>query len=287
MAALALPVALVLGLVADLAGGLVSRLPGGPRPGWRPVAGTWDEARRLVRARSRRARPAVIEALGAAAAALGGGLAAAGALGLGPGSAAVVYLSLALGVAGLHLGRPSQAGEVAAALSRRDAVLAEPAFVVALGALLLRWRAFDLDVIRATQTVVGPGISVGPTLGAVAIGVAAVVALAAGGLRLGSPPGETARRAGQGRGAGPRLLHALARWSVGGATALVVAALVSGHRLDASAATLPFVGAAVAAAVVIGGASALLNRLRPGGRAVAAAIALLMAGGAVALAVMG
>jgi len=265
----------------------VSRLPGGPRPRWRPVGGTIDEARRLFRARSRRARPAVIEAFGAVAAGFGGGLAAAGALGLGPGSAAVVYLSLALGVAGLHLCRPFQGGEVAVALSRRDAVLAEPAFVVALGALLLRWRAFDLDAIRATQTVLGPGISVRPTLGAVAIGVAAVVTLAAGALRLGSPPGETSRRAGQGRGAGPRLLHALARWSVGGATALVVAALVSGHRLDPSAATLPFAGAAVAAAVVIGGASALLSRLRPGGRAVAAVVALLLAGGAVALAVVG
>jgi hypothetical protein len=287
MAALALPLALVFGALADLAAGLASRLTGGPRRWWRPVTGVWGEAR-LARARTRRARPAVIESIGAAAAALGGGLAAAAALGLVPGSAALVYLALALGVAGMCLAEPVRppAGEAAAASARRDALLAEPAFVVAFGALLLRWRAFDLDAIRATQTVLGPGIAVGPTAAGAAVAAAAVAALVATALRLGGVPPDAVRREGQARGAGPRLLRTVARWSVAGATAIVVAALVAGHRLDASARTAPFVAAAVVASVVIGVFSALVRRLRFGGRLAVAGAALIVAGGAIVLAVM-
>lgn len=286
MAALGLPLALVLGLLAELAGGLVSRFTGGERRWWRPVTGIWGEARRLARARTGRARPAVVEALGTVAAFTGGGLAAAGALGLLPGSAALVYLSLALGGAGLRLVDPVRvpAGEVAAALRRRRAALAEPAFVVALGALLLRWRAFDLDAIRATQTVLGPGLTVGPPLLALAVALAAVAALAASALRLGRAP-EPARREGQTRDAGARLLGTVARWAVAGGTALVLAALVAGHRLDASPEILPFVGAAAASAVLIGAGAAAFWRSSARWQATVAGAALLLAGTAVALAV--
>jgi hypothetical protein len=286
MAALALPLALVLGALSDVVGALVVRFTGGPRSWWRPVGGLWDEARRLARARTRRARPTVTEAMGAAAAALGGGLAAGGAIGLVPGSAAMVYLALTLGAAGLHLAEPVRvpAGEAAASARRRDALLAEPAFVVALGALLIRWRAFDLDAIRASQTVLGPGISVGPTIAAVAVGGAAVAALAAAALRLGLGDGPV-RREGQSRGAGGWLLRTVARWSVAGATAMVVAALVAGHRLDVSPSVLPFVGAAVAASGVLGLAAAALRRAPTRWRLAVAGTALVVAGGAVAVVV--
>jgi hypothetical protein len=283
LAAIALPVALVLGVVSDLAGGLASRFTGGPRTWWRSVTGLWTESRRLVRARSRRTRPTVPEALGSASSLLGGGLAAAGALGLVPGSAALVYLALALGMAGLRLAEPPPvpAGRALVA-TRRAALLAEPAFVVALGALLLRWRAFDIDSIRATQTVLGPGIAIGPTLAAVAVGGAALAAVVAGSLRLGPDP-EPARREGQSRGAGGWLLRTLGRWSVIGATTLVVAALVAGHRLDATAGAVPFAAAAVGAAVIIGIVAGTLRGRRAGLRLAVAAGALALAGGAVAV----
>ena len=286
MAALALPVALLLGAVSDLAAGLASRLAGGSRGWWRPVTGVWDEARRLARVRPR-LRPTVFEALGSAAAAVGGGLATAGALGLVPGSAALVYPSLALAVAGLRLAEPlrAPAGEAVPAAGRRDTLLAEPALVVALGALLLRWRAFDLDAIRAWQTVLGPGISVGPTWAAVAVGAAALAAAAAAALRLGSGT-DPIRRIRQSRVAGGWLLRTVARWSVAGSTALVVAALVAGHRLDASPGALPFVGAAVAASVILGLFAAALRGARPRWRLAVSVAALLVAGGAAVLVVV-
>jgi hypothetical protein len=286
MAALALPLALILGLVSDLAGGVVVRLTGGPGGWWRPLVGPGDEVRRMVRARTRRARPTAVESLGAGASILGGGLAAAGALGLIPGSAALVILALALGVAGLRLADPPRvpAGEAEAAVGRRDALLAEPAFVVALGALLLRWRAFDLDSVRATQTILGPGVSVGPTVVAVAVGVAALAALVAAALRLGPGP-DPARREGQNRGAGGRLLRTLGRWAVSGATAMVVAALAAGHRLDVTLEVVPFAGAAVAGAVVIGATAGGLRAVRSGWRMAVAVGALVLAGGAVAVVV--
>jgi hypothetical protein len=285
MAVLALPLALLLGAVADLAGGLASTLTGGPRAWWRPVTGVWEEARRLVRVRPG-LRPTVLEAVGAAAAGVGGGLAAAGALGLVPGSAALVYPSLVLAVAGLRLAEPlrAPAGEAVPASGRRDALLAEPAFVVALGALLLRWRAFDLDAVRASQTVLGPGISVGPTSVAVAVAAAALAAVAAAALRLGSGT-DPVRRFRQSRVAGGWLLRTVARWSVAGSTSLVVAALVAGHRLDVSTGVLPFAGAAAVAAVVIGVLAAALRGTRPVWRAVLSGVALLVAGGAAVLVV--
>lgn len=284
MAALGLPIALALGVLADLAGGLASRILAGKRGWWR--TGLWDEARRLGRTRSRRARPSPAEALGAAAAATGGGLAAAAALGFVPGSAALVYLSLALGLVGLRLADPvgSEDREQEAASNRRLAALAEPALVVALGALLLRWGAFDLDAVRATQTVLGPGVAVGPTAAAVAVGLAWVAAVASGALRLGPAPEATARRERQSRGAGTRLLGLLARWALAGGTSLVVASLVAGHRLDASPDALPFAGAVLVAAVLIGVGSSVFGRLSTRRRTAAAGVALLLAATAATLA---
>jgi hypothetical protein len=284
MAALGLPIALGLGVLADLAGGLASRIFAGQRGWWR--IGLWNEARRLGRSRSRRARPSPVEAVGAAAAAAGGGLAAAAALGFVPGSAALVYLSLALGLVGLRLADPmgSTAGEQEAASNRRLAALAEPALVVSLGALLLRWGAFDLDAVRATQTVLGPGVAVGPTAAAVAVGLAGVAAVASGALRLGPAPEPSARRERQSRGAGTRLLGFVGRWAVAGGTSLVVATLVAGHRLDASPDALPFAGAVLVAAVLFGVGSSIFGRMSTRWRTVAAGAALLLAATAATLA---
>jgi hypothetical protein len=286
MAALGLPIALALGVLADLAGGLASRIFAGKRGWWR--TGLLDEARRLGRTRSRRARPSPVEALGAVAAAGGGGLAAAAALGFVPGSAALVYLSLALGLVGLRLADPmgSAAREEEAASNRRLAALAEPALVMSLGALLLRWGAFDLDAVRATQTVLGPGVAVGPTAAGVAVGLAGVAAVASGALRLGPVPEQGARREQQSRGAGTRLLGLLGRWALAGGTSLVVATLVAGHRLDASADALPFGGAVLVAAVLTGVGSSVFGRRSPRSRTVAAGAALLLAAAAATLAAL-
>jgi hypothetical protein len=286
MAALGLPIALALGVLADLAGGLASRIFAGKRGWWR--TGLWHEARRLGRTRSRRARPTTMETLGAVAAAAGGGLAAAAALGFVPGSAALAYLSLALGLVGLRLGDPmgSQAREEEAASNRRLAALAEPALVVSLGALLLRWGAFDLDAVRATQTVLGPGLSVGPAAAGVAVALAGLAAVASGALRLGPAPEAAARRERQSRGAGTRLLGLFGRWALAGGTSLVVATLVAGHRLDASADALPFGGAVLVAAVLIGVGSSVFGRLSALWRALAAGAALLLAATAATLAAL-
>jgi hypothetical protein len=280
MAALGLPIALVLGALADLAGGLASRVTGSRDPWWRPVVLPWDEARRLLRSGSRRGRPTVVEALGGVGATLGGGLSAAGALGLIPGSAALVYLTLALGVTGLMLAEPvkTAAGEVEAALRRRVAAVVEPAFVLALGALLLRWRSFDLDAIRADQTVLGPSLSVGPVPAAAAAILAGLAALAATALRLGPSLPGVARRERQARGAGSRLVLGMARWSVAGASLLVVAVLVAGHRLDLSSETAPFGATVVAAVVLLGVGAAVAGRLSTRWR-------FLVGGGAFLLAV--
>jgi hypothetical protein len=283
MAALALPLALLLGAVADVAGGLTAR----GRVWWGPLAVPWDEARRLRRARSRRGRPTAVEALGGVAAAAGGGLAAAGALGLVPGSAGLLYLALVLGVAGLRLveAAPPPAGARAGG-ARGLTVVIEVAFVVPLGALLLRWRSFDLDAIRATQTVLGPGVSVAPVAAAASVVLAGLAAAVATALRIVPSTRVAPRRERQARGAATRLLSTIARWSVAGASALVVAALTAGHRLDASPAVLPFAGAAVVAVVLIGIATGVLGRRSPRGRAVVALGALAVAAAAAVLAAL-
>ena len=274
-AALALPVALALGALADLVAGIVRRLVRGERGWWRGVTGRWTDLRRLLR--SGRARVAVVEAAGAGAALAGAGFAAGAGMGVLPGSLALAYPALALAVIGAHVAAPiRRGGEGPAARARLHAFLAEPAFAVAIGAMALRWRALDLEAIRGTQTVLGAGVALGPALAAVGLAVGAAVALTMGALRV--PPEPTpAPRGGQARRAGASLLAALARWAAIGATSVVVAVMVAGHRLDPSPGLVLFVASAAAAAALIGALGAWLRMLAP--RRLPA-----LAGGALALA---
>jgi hypothetical protein len=96
---------------------------------------------------------------------------------------------------------------------------------------------------------------VGPAPAAAAVILAGLAALVATALRLGPSLPEVARRERQARGAGSRLVLGMARWSVAGASLLVVAVLVAGHRLDLSLQAAPF-GAAVAVAVLLLGMGA-------------------------------
>jgi hypothetical protein len=289
MAILALPVALALGALADLAGGAASRLARGPGPWSRPATVPLDEGRRLLRGRSPRARPAAAEALGAVAALAGSGLTAGAALGLLPGTAPLPYLALALGVAGLRLAEPVL-GPVQRVGDGRGAPLfaaVEAAFALSIGALFLRWGAFDVEAVRATQTVLGPGVAVGPAAGAGAVIAGAAAALTASALRIGPPVPPVIRRGRQVRRAGPRILVTLGRWAVAGASALLVATLVAGHRLDLSVDTVPFFGAVVVAATAVGAGSAVLSRLPVAVRTVVAAGAVVVGVGAVVLAAIG
>ena len=282
--ALALPVALALGALADLVAGGVRRLIRGDRGWWRGVTGRWTDLRRLLR--SGRARPATVEAVGAAAALAGAGFAAGAGLGVLPGTLVLVYPALALAVIGAHLTVPiRRGGEGPAARARLHAFLAEPAFAVAVAAMALRWRALDLDAVRGTQTVLGPGVALGPALAAAGVILGAAVALAMGALRV-PPEPDTLRRSGQARRAGASLVAAFARWAATGATAVVVAVLVAGHRLDPSPGLLVFAAAAGAAAALAGALGAWLRMLSPRRLPVLAGTALVLAAAAVALVVM-
>jgi hypothetical protein len=285
VSALGVPAALLLGLVAEFAGMLVLRLTGRAGPWFRPARDFWRDVRRLVR---RRDRASALELVGTATALTGAGLAAAAAMGMLPGSAALVYPALVLAVMGGHVTAflaPGLPGWERAGRARRDALLAEPAFVIALGAGLLRWDGFDLDAIRGAQQVLGPGIAVGPPMVAAGLITAALVALVAGGSRL--PP----LREGRGRPAGSALAAALCRWAAAGATAMVVAVLVVGGTslslgsVDPVAVTWWGI-AAVVAALILGATRAAVSLLPPrvsrtavavGAIALAAAAATLVA----------
>lgn len=282
-AALALPVALALGALADLVAGIVRRLVRGERGWWRGVTGRWTDLRRLLR--SGRARVAVVEAAGAGAALAGAGFAAGAGLGVLPGSLALAYPALTLAVIGAHVAAPiRRGGEGPAARARLHAFLAEPAFAVAIGAMALRWRALDLEAIRGTQTVLGPGFALGPAMAAGGLAVGAAVALAMGALRV-PPEPAPARRGGQARRAGASLLAALARWAAIGATSVVVAVMVTGHRLDPSPGLVLFVASAAAVAALIGALGAWLRMLAPRRLPALAGVALVLAAAAAALVV--
>jgi hypothetical protein len=282
-AALALPVALALGALADLVAGIVRRFVRGERGWWRGVTGRWTDLRRLLR--SGRARAAVVEVAGAGAALAGAGFAAGAGLGVLPGSLALAYPALALAVIGAHVAAPiRRGGEGPAARARLHAFLAEPAFAVAIGAMALRWRALDLEAIRGTQTVLGPGVALGPAMAAAGLAVGGAVALAMGALRVPPEPGP-ARRGGQARRAGASLLAALARWAAIGATSVVVAVMVAGHRLDPSPGLVLFAASAAAVAALIGALGAWLRMLAPRRLPALAGVALALAAAAVALVV--
>ncbi|MGH2662045.1 MAG: hypothetical protein ACRDH8_04430 [Actinomycetota bacterium] len=265
-ALLALPVALVLGGLADLVAGIIGRR----RPWWGSIASV---ARDLRGARGPDRRPDAVTAGGSAAALLGASLAAGGALGVSSGSAVLVYLGLAAAAGGVHVA--THAGDDAT--SRLQSAAAEPAFVAAFGVALLRWRATDLEAVQGTQAVLGPGIRLGPDLVLTGLVAAATILLVAGALRIGEPSGED-------RGA-TGVLATAARWSAVGATALVAATLVAGSGvdigLDPGRSALLLAAGGGAAAVVHGAALAAAEALPRGWpRYAAGLVALLIAAGA-------
>jgi hypothetical protein len=283
--ALALPVALILGAVASLVGAGVRRLP---LPRRQPIRRTdlWGSVRRLLRGGKNRA--SLLEAGGALACFLAAGLAGSAVLGSAPGSGALVYLSLLGAAAGAHVAASDPTTDLRSERVGRARVawaLAEPAFVVALGAALLRWRAGDLDAVRGAQEVLGPGLAVGPPIAAVGLWLAAFAFVVAGAVRL--VPRSEAVRAG-GRRAGSALLIGLCRWAVTGATAMVAAVLVAGGDVATlrPEAILPLAGAAVSAAVVLGAADGLLARF-PRRRALVGLAALVISTAAAVLVVSG
>ncbi len=284
MSALGVPVALLLGLMAELAGTAVLRFAGRAHPWFRPARDVWRDLRRLVR---RRDRASAFEVAGTAAALTGAGLAAAAAMGFLSGSAALVYPALVLAVVGGHLTAALAPGAPrwdAASRARTDAILAEPAFALALGATLLRWGAFDLQAVRGAQQVLGPGLAVGPPAAAIGLLLAAGAALVAGGLRI--PPlrsGPVTRR----RPAGSAVSAALCRWGAAGATAMVLAVPLAGGSSLASGAVDPvallwWAATALAAALGLGAIRAAVSMLVLR-RVPAVAIAV----GALALAALG
>lgn len=287
MAAAALPIALVVGLVAEVISGLVTWALGGERAWWRRVSGVWPDALRLARDRRGRERVTVIEAGGALAALLGAGLASAGALDLGPGDLPLLYISLAVASAGAILLRPSPP----AARERRrrsSPALAEPAFAVALAAMFLRYGALDLEAVRGTQQVLGTGVQLAPGLAVAGLTIAALAYVASGSLRL--TPSPEAERRGRRRGpvAGAALLARVCRWSLAGATSLVAGVMLAGGGLNPLAleGILPAAAGAFSVAALMGVADALLGRLSATWRLAAPGLALLLAGGAVAMVVL-
>jgi hypothetical protein len=291
MTAAALPIALVIGVVVELASGLVAWGTGGERAWWRRVGSVWAEVLRLLRDRGGRERVAVIEAGGALAALMGAGIAAAGALGVGPDNLPLLYLSLALASAGAMAaasGADTPTARVRAGRERLRAALAEPAIALALGAMFLRYGAFDLEAIRGTQTVLGTGLLLGPGLALAGLVAAALAFVSAGALRLAARPETMASGRARGPGAGTSVLLRLCRWALAGATSLVVGALVAGGQLESLSLSraVPVIAAALGVAVVMGAADALLTRLPEGWRMVAPAFALLLAAAAAAMVVL-
>jgi hypothetical protein len=266
--AAALPLALLLGFVGELVVTSVLRIG---RQGGAP------SLRRQLRAAAwpRGGRPTVAEAGGVAAAMLGAAVAAGSALGLGPGSAALMYLGLVVAAVGGHVAA-SSANRERAAGERLRAALIEPAFVVSLGAMLIRWGSSDLDAIRGTQTVLGPGVALRPVGVAAGLALAGLLVAVSGALRFASRPPDLPASG---------LLIRLGRSAGAGATALAVAVLVGGA--DVPAATVQqlavFAGAAVAAAVVVAISGVLLQRLRGRPRLVLAAVLLMAAAASVVL----
>jgi hypothetical protein len=242
--ALALPLALVLGALASLAGAGIRRL--GRRRG-RGRRGT--ALRRLLR--SRKERASLLELGGALACFLGAGLAGAAAVGTAPGSGALVYLALLTAAAGGHVAASDATTQLRAervASGRLAWALAEPAFLLGLGVALLRWRGPDLEAARGAQEVLGLGLSVGPPLAAAGLALAGGALVVAGAARA-VPPEEAAR--GGGRRAGGAVLIGLCRWAAAGATALVIAGLVAGRDLVPLTSEDALLGAAAAAAVAL------------------------------------
>lgn len=276
MAALGLPLALLLGLLADLVAAPLRRrriaIAGGP------VSGAWSDLRGLV---GHRDAAGLLEAAGALVALFGCGLAGAAAVGAAPGSLPLLYLSLAVAAAGAHLATSVFATRVGLARStagRREAALAEVSVVVALGAAFLRWDADGLRAVWGAQEVLGSGFQVGPPAAAAALWLAAAVLVGAGALRL--PPVLEARRR-RGRSAGSALLVRMSRWGLSGAMSLLVAALLAGRDVVGTrpdAFLLVWALTAVGAAILLGATRAGMDLV--GGRRSWAAVPAAVAGAA-------
>ena len=293
MAAIALPIALVLGLVADVAGGLVAWPLWGEKRWWRRVTVIGSDVRRVFGARDPAMRPAVVELGGAVAALFGAALASAAALQLIPDDLVHVYLALVLAAVGGRIAAaapPTAAGEPLAGRARVEAALVEPSFALALGVLFLRYGSFDLTAARGTQTVLGPGVGLGPAMVLAGLVTAAAVAIAAGALRL-APLPVRGRAVGAPKAPGPgaALLIRLSRWALAGATAMVVSVFLAGGELEplTSEAAMMQGGMAAGVAVVLGAVESLLRRLPDRWRTLVPIVAFGLAGGAGALVVLG
>ena len=288
MAAAALPIALVLGLVAEIVFRLVRWALGGDRGWWRGVTGIGTEVLRLVRDRENRERVSVAEAGGAAAAMFGAGIAAAGALGVGPDDLPLLYLALVVASAGgmvLVLARTVDPWSRGRPLT---AVLAEGALAAGLGAMFLRYGTLDLEAVRGTQQVLGTGVSLSPGLAAAGLVAAALGFSIAAASMLAPVPDSDRRRGARQVPAGTALLTRLCRWSLSGAGALVVGVLLAGGALEPFSAkgALPLGLGALAIAVVIGAAEALHGRLTGAWRFALPGAALLLAVAGAAMVVL-
>ena len=273
MAAIGLPIALILGMLVELVSGLVSWPLGGGRTWWRGVADIGSDVRRLVRDRTGGERVAVVEAGGAAASMLGAGIAAAGALGLGPDGLILLYLALALASAGAL----TTGWEYGGNDRRLLAALAEPAFAIGLAVMFLRFGALDLDAVRGTQQILGTGLVLGPVPTAVGLVAGAKALALASALRLYAEPRR--REGDEAPGAGAGLLLRLCHWALSGATSLVAGVLLAGGSLRPLTVDdlLPLAAGAGGFAIALGVAGAVLRRLPERWLPAVAGLALLLA----------
>lgn len=286
MAALGLPLVLVLGALAELAAGVVRHGPG--RRSVEAFTQLWASIRR---ARTRREGATPLELLGAAAALLGAGIVGAAALGAAPGSLALVYLALLAAAAGGFLAAAEAPNRPAAARVRArilDAALAEPAAAAALVTVFLRWRAESLPRIWGAQEVLGSTYEVGPLLATVGTGLAVMALVGVGVLR--ALPDPEPRRGAIGRPGGGAALLRIGRWAVVGATASLVPALVAGIDVTAASPNLDLLvwaGTAAGAALLLGSMWGGVDHLPSWGRrAILLPVVVAMAAGGATLVVL-
>ncbi|MGH2710150.1 MAG: hypothetical protein ACRDH9_02970 [Actinomycetota bacterium] len=291
MVAVGLPIALLLGAIAELAAGVIGRFLGGDRKWWSGVSGIGSDVVRLLKDRSGDQRVAVVEAGGAAAALLGAGIATAGALGVGPDDLVLLYLSLAVATVGaMTVGavQTTPTGLAESGRRRLIAALAEPAFAIALGTMFLRYGALDLEAVRGTQQVLGTGAVLGPALATAGLIVAAIALVASGALKLPAVPAADRRGRGLRAGAGTALLLRLCRWSLAGATSLVAGVLLAGGGIDPFSvqSVIPVAVGAAGVAIVMGAAGSGLARVPEKWRLAVLGIALVLSGAAAAMVVL-
>ena len=259
MAAVGVPLVLLLGVCADLVAGLVRS----HRP-LRPVTAFRGE---LTRAVSRAEPASILEAAGGGAALLGAGLVAAAAIGAFPGDAALLVLGLTLAVAGAHLAAIELQTRPAAARARArvlETALVFAAAAAGILALFLRWHATDLGSVWGAGEVLGVPIAVRPAAAAIGQVVALLAVAAAAGLLV---PLETEPPRGRPRRpAAAALLVRISRWAVAGAAAVLVPAFSVGFDLTAGGDAPSYLlwgGVGLVGAAAVGAAWGALDRLAP------------------------